>query len=238
MSTSVLIAGFIVVFLATAIQGAVGFGANLLAMPIMVQLDPDLVPGPTLVATALLNVFVVWAEREHIQFRPVGEALAGRLVGTGVAVVALGYLSQRGIGFAVVFMVLVAVGLSVAGVSAERTPRNMVTAGVASGFGATTAGIGGPPVAIMFSGARGPEIRASLAFYFLAGLVVTLGALSLAGRFGATEATSALALVPASVLGFAASRPLSRVIDRGYARPAILIISTVAALSLLYRLLA
>lgn len=231
-------AAFSVVFVATAVQGSVGFGANLLAMPLMAQINPDLVPGPTLIATALLNVLVLRAEWEHVEMQPIGEALAGRLVGTAAAVVALGFLSQRGVSFVIAATVLAGVALSASGFTAPRSRRNMMTAGAVSGFGATTAGIGGPPIALLFADASGPRIRGSLALYFLVGLLITLTALTVAGRFGVDQVAAGLALIPASILGFAASRPLSRVVDRGYARPAILVLCSAAALVLLARLLA
>lgn len=237
VSPQVFIEAFLLIFAASVVQGSVGFGANLLAMPIMVQIDPALVPGPTLLATALLNVLVIWHHREHINFAPISQALGGRIVGTGAAVVALGYLSQRGLGFVIAAVVLGAVALAVTGVTVPRNRRNMMAAGAASGFSATTAGIGGPPVALLFHDAEGPEIRGSLALYFLIGLVMTLVGLAYAGRFGTDHLMASLLLTPASVIGFLASRPASRFIDRGYARPAILILSTIAAVTLLARLI-
>lgn len=39
-----------------ALQGAVGFGADLVAAPLLVLIDDRLVPGPTIVATGVLNL--------------------------------------------------------------------------------------------------------------------------------------------------------------------------------------
>ena len=62
-----------------------------------------------------------------------------------------------------------------------------------------------------------------------------LVALFLVGRFGETELRLALVLLPGTLLGFAASRHLARVLDRGYTRPAVLIVSAVAAVSVIAR---
>ncbi len=237
MPVSILAAAFTVIVVATAVQGAVGFGANLLAMPVLVQIDPALVPGPTLLAIGVLNILVMWKERRSIEFQPISEALAGRLGGTALAVVALGFLSERGVAFVVAIVVLAAAAVSAVGFTAPRTRRNMMVGGTVSGFGATTAGIGGPPVALLFQNAPGPQIRGSLALYFALGLAMTLAGLAVAGEFGAEEASASLKLLPAAVLGYLASRPLSRVMDRGNARPAILVLCSAAAIVLLVRLL-
>ncbi len=46
----------------TCIQGAIGFGTNLVAAPILALIDPNLVPVPVIIASALFNVLV--AERD------------------------------------------------------------------------------------------------------------------------------------------------------------------------------
>ena len=43
-----------------AVQGAVGFGANLVAAPLLVLLDDGFVPGPVIVASGVLNVLLAW----------------------------------------------------------------------------------------------------------------------------------------------------------------------------------
>lgn len=236
LNTGIYLAALAVVVVTSTVQATVGFGANLLAMPVLVQLDPSLVPGPAIVVVVILNLFVLWRDRTAIHPGPVSIALAGRVVGTGLAVVALGMLSERGLGLVVAVVVLAAVAILSSGLSPPRTTVNMVTAGMLSGFGGTTAGVGGPPVALLFADTSGPEIRGSMAAYFLVGSLMSLFGLWLAGRFGPTEVALGVSLIPGALIGYAISGPLRQVVDRGFTRPAILALSTTAAIILLARL--
>src|SRR5690606_17755869 len=46
MSATQLILALVVLFVGSAIQGSVGFGLNLFAAPLLVLIDPGLVPAP------------------------------------------------------------------------------------------------------------------------------------------------------------------------------------------------
>jgi uncharacterized membrane protein YfcA len=233
---AIFAAALVVVLVTSTVQGTLGFGANLLAMPILVQLDPMLVPGPAIVPTVVLSVSILLRNRRSVHLDPVANALVGRAAGTGVGVAALAVLSDRGIGLVVALVVLAAVAAIAAEVSAPRTRANMITAGLLSGFGGTTAGIGGPPVALMFADTSGPEVRGSMSAFFIVGSAMTFVGLRLADRFGLTEIWLGLTLIPAALVGFRLSGPLGGVVDRGYTRPAILTLSSLAAVVLLTRL--
>lgn len=220
---------------ATAVQGSVGFGANVVAVPILLLIDPRLVPGPAIFAALALNLLMVWRDRRATSLGPVGTVLAGRLAGTVAGVAALGVLSDRGLAVVVAVTVLVVVAVTAAGFSAARTPRNLVTAGVVSGFSSSTAGIGGPPLAVLYADAEGPEIRGSMGALFVVGNVVTLAGLALAGLFGWDGVRLGLILTPAALLGFLSSRWMVPILDRGHTRTAVLTLGAVAAAGLLVR---
>jgi uncharacterized membrane protein YfcA len=59
----------------------------------------------------------------------------------------------------------------------------------------------------------------------------------LVGRFGQEEIFAALALVPAIVIGFFISNHVAPVIDRGFTRTALLVVSALAGLSVILRAL-
>jgi hypothetical protein len=62
--------------------------------------------------------------------------------------------------------------------------------------------------------------------------------LHFAGRVGLAEIVSGFYLVPGFILGYLLSPRLAGLIDRGYARPAVLVLATVSALVLIGRGLA
>lgn len=225
----------VIVFVACLFQASVGFGSNLIAMPIVVQLDPDLVPGAVMVASALLNVMVMIRDRQHVELRPVAAAAFGAAAGTGVAALILRQLSDRGLGVLVGLCVLAMVAITAFGRPPARSTRNLAIAGTAAGFSGTAAGIGGPPVVLLYQDADAGPLRGSLAGFFLATSALSFAGLHLAGRFGTEQLAAGAILVPAAVAAFVASKPLLRVIDRRMIRPAILTLSTTAAAVLLTR---
>ncbi len=113
--------------------------------------------------------------------------------------------------------------------------RNIAAASVVGGFAGTTSGIGGPPMALVYQRAEGPTVRGSLASYFVLASTVALVGLAFAGRFGLREIGAGLGLFPAVLAAFLASKRLLPIVDRGVTRPAILIVSALAAIILLVR---
>jgi uncharacterized membrane protein YfcA len=99
----------------------------------------------------------------------------------------------------------------------------------------TAVSIGGPPVALLYQHETGARIRGTLSAYFLIGVSLSLVGLHLIGRFGRPEILIALSLVPGILLGFVLSRRLVHVLDRGYVRRAVLLVSAASALAVLLR---
>lgn len=236
MSLAILAAAGAVVLVASAIQGSVGFGANILAVPVLLLLDPRLVPGPIILAVLGVNVAMLLRDRRATAVRSLGIILSGRLVGTVAGVSALALVGDRGLAIMVAVTVLAVVAVTARGLAVDRTPRNMVAAGLVSGFSASTAGIGGPPLAMLYADAEGPEIRGSMGALFVVGNLLTLIGLTVGGLFGRDELRLGLALAPAALLGFGATRWLVPVLDRGHTRRAILALSATAAAGVLARL--
>lgn len=218
-------------------QASIGFGANLIAQPIVYQFEPDLVPGSVLVSTATLSCLVLVRERDAVEFRAIGVSLAGSILGIGIGIIVVGSASNAALAILIAVCVLAMVAVTAFGPALPRTKRNLFGAGAAGGFGSLTAGIGGPPLALLFASADGPETRSFLSGFFLVASAFTFAGLAVAGRFGVEELVDGLVLVPAAVIGYLLSNPLLPLVDRGATRPAILVVSTVAAVTLLARTL-
>jgi uncharacterized membrane protein YfcA len=113
------------------------------------------------------------------------------------------------------------------------TTGTLVSAGLASGFMGTATSIGGPPMAMVYQRVTGPQLRATLAAYFVFGASFSLLTLAVAGEFGAHELELGLTLLPGVLAGFALSWLAARVLDRGYTRIAVLGCSAASALVLI-----
>lgn len=226
-----------VVALGATIQGSVGFGMNVLAAPLVVQVEPRLVPVPLLVAALVITVAVALRDRAHLVVGDLGWAVGGRIPGAVAGTVAVAMLSRDALALTLAGAVLLAVAVSVTGMQVPVTRTTLAGAGVASGFMGTATSVGGPPMALLYQHGAGDHVRANLSTFFAIGVVLSLAVLGLAGEIGPEEGWLALAVVPAVLVGFLASRWTRGHIDAGRVRPAVLGLSGLSALGLLIRTL-
>jgi len=221
--------------LGALVQGAVGFGFALVSAPLLILVNPALVPGPLLVASLLLTLLMTRREWHAVRGADLGWSLPGRAVGTVVALAVLRTVPPDRLALAIGVVILAAVAVSATGWHVALSPRSLFGAGTISGFMGTTSSIGGPPLALVYQREAGPRLRGTLAAYFTFGILISLTGLHAIGRFGRPEATLALGLLPGVVPGFAVSHRLARVLDRGYTRPALLAVAGASALAVILR---
>jgi hypothetical protein len=217
------------------VQGSVGFGVNVVAGPVLVLIDPELVPGPALVIAFVLTVLVAYRERGATDLGGFGWVFVGRVPGTVAGALAVSALPERATALALAAVVLLAVLLSVAGWRLRRTPQTLVGAGALSGVMGTMSSVGGPPIALLYQDERGAEVRGTLSSIFAVGALLSIVLLAIVGRFGIDELTVSLVMLPAVAVGFFASRWTASWLDRGYVRPAILGLCAASAIAALVR---
>jgi uncharacterized membrane protein YfcA len=233
VSPAAIVLAMVVIAIGAAVQGGVGFGMNLIAAPILAVLDPDLVPGPAIVAAVVLTVLVALREREHIDRDGVRWALAGRLPGTVAGALLVAAIPEGGVAVAVGAAVLLAVGLTVSGIHLRPDPPTLLVVGAVSGFASTVSSVGGPPMAVVYANEPGPVIRGTLSFIFVVGGLMSLGALVAVGDFGGHEALLSLLLLVPGTLGFLASKRLAVRVDSGASRNAVLAVAVLGAVTAL-----
>ena len=224
-----------VVVVGAILQGSMGFGLGLVTAPILVLLDPELVPGVIIGTGVPLALLIAWRERKALDAKLVRWAIVGRFPGSiagSLAVVALG---TRSLAIAFALSILLAVVVSIAGVSVRRTNSTMLTAGFLSGLSGTATSVGGPPMALVMQHSTGPELRAALATFMAFGSVFSLTMLIIVGEFAERELGITAVLVPAAALGFAVSARTNAVLDRGHTRTAVLTVAAVSAVAILVR---
>lgn len=228
----------VLTFVGATLQGAIGFGMGLLAAPLLILLDPRFVPAPMLVCTLVLTVLMAWREREDIDIQGIKWALAGRIAGTFAAGGILAFVAADTMVLLLGIFILSAVAMSVSGLRFEATNRALVTAGVVSGLLGTVAAVGGPPLALLYQHASGARIRSTISSFFVVGTILSLVTLWIVGRFGAVEFRLALVTMPGMLAGLALSRRIAPWVDRGYTRPAILIVVALTGALIIVRELA
>ncbi|GHH64667.1 permease [Streptosporangium violaceochromogenes] len=228
-----LLTAGLAVFVGAVVQGAAGFGVGLVAAPVVTMLNPDVVPGAIQVVSATMPLFTLVAERRGVDWRGLGFALLGRVPGGLLGGLVVVYVSTRALGLLVGVMVLGAAGLTAWTVGVPRTGRTITGAGFLSGLAGTATGVGGPPMALVYQGAKGPQIRATLALFFLLGALQSLAVLAALDRLPARALAFGALMVPFLVAGFLASGPLRRYLDGGRVRAAVLLLAAVSALALI-----
>ncbi len=222
------------VTIGATLQGTIGFGLGMFAAPLLLLINPAFIPAPLLCAALALTLSLTHRERHSIRFSDLGWALSGRVVGITGGVLVLATTSPDRMRFWFGVLLLAAVAMSASGIRFRPQPGALSVAGAVSGFMGTTISIGGPPMALVYQHASGPRMRGTLSAFFTIGVVMSLTALSFVGLFGRDQLTLALSLMPGVFFGLLLSRRTARVLDKGYTRIAVLVVSAVVGTVVLF----
>ncbi|GGU78805.1 permease [Lentzea flava] len=225
----------LVVALGGLLQGLIGFGLALIAVPLIALLDPALLPVPVLIVATAHASMSLAREFGHVDWRGVGWAMLGRLPGTLVGIWIVDALDPKGFGLVVGGSVLGCVLLSITTWRPQPRPKSLVTAGFASGSFGTATSVGGPMVALLYQNQAGPQVRATLAAFFVLGSGASVLGLLAAGQVTAHQLWTGLALIPFLIAGFLLSGPLRRKFDAGGIRTPMLIVAGASAVVLIVR---
>jgi len=238
LSTIALVGLLVASAVGGVIQGAIGFGFALVAVPTIALVEPDAIPVTVMLMAVPMTIVMALRERAHIDVGGFATIMVGRVVGIAGGVLLLELVPESGLTVLVGVMILLGVALSVGGLDIEPQRWVNVGAGVLSGVMGTTSAIGGPALAVVYQRRPGPELRSTLALSYLAGIVIAVGALAAVGRVEGWHVWLALELVPALLLGLWLSFRLSSVLDRGWLRPAVLAFAAVSGVVIVVRGLA
>ena len=192
-------------FIGAVLQGVIGFGMVVLAYPVLIIVEPELVPQSTLVAAFAPVLLMAWRTRGSSDWSEVKWFNVGRAPGYLGALVVLGWFSKRSLTIAGGLSVLVAVGLSLWAPRINRTRGNLVLGGLTSALLGTSIGIGGPPIGLLYQDESGDRLRSTVSLQMLLGSPISLIVLVLAGRLSQTDIVTGLALLPFTIGGNYAS---------------------------------
>ena len=129
------------------------------------------------------------------------------------------------------------VALSLVRVSVPNNRLSLLVSGLISGTSGTAAGIGGPPIAIVLADQPPPMVRATLATTFIFGTVISLTGLAVGGVLTTNAVGVGLIMIPATILGMLVARRLRGKVNRQGFRLGVLVLSSVAAVTLLVQAL-
>jgi uncharacterized membrane protein YfcA len=112
-----------IVAVGAAVQGSVGFGANLLAVPVLALLEPESLPTTLTLVIIPLAAVMARRERHGVDWAGVGWLMAGRLPGTVLGALVVASVAGDTISVLAGSGVLLAVGMSVLSTRADRSRR-------------------------------------------------------------------------------------------------------------------
>jgi uncharacterized membrane protein YfcA len=222
---------------AATVQGVVGFGSNLLAVPVVALIVPAALPGAMVIPGIPMAVTMALHERDHVDRRGTRFLLIGRVPGTVLGVAVVAAVSTSTLAIVIGLIVIAAVGLSVLASHLHPgvTPTTATVTGVATGLTGTAAAIDGPPLALLYQHHPPPEFRSTLATQFAIGSVFTLTALVLGRQLHGWQVLLGLSLIPSYLAGLGLSFVIRPRVHGRNLRPAVLTIAALAGLAAMLR---
>lgn len=228
----------LVVFVAAAVQGIMGFGGALVAMPLLVSLVgvQTATPAFAIIGTlaTLLNT-IRW--RSYVTLRDLMPLVIPAALGVPIGVLVLTRVDAHVVtrllgGVLVLYAVYNLLGR---GLPPLRNRAWAIAAGFSSGILSGAFNTGGPPV-IVFADASGwtaDRFRANLQTYFMLTSVFLLASHALTGNFTTTVYHTALIGVPALLVGQFVGVRLCRYINPARFRRLVLVLLLALGLQLL-----
>ena len=225
----------LVVTVGSILQASTGLGAGLIIAPLLALISLALIPGPIIFASLSLSSVMAWRGREHITYHRMPVLILGLLVGSAIGAWSMTLLPSEQLGLVFGVLILLAVGISFFGIRMRFTRPKLMASGALSGFLGTTSAIGAPVLALLYQYEKGATLRATLGFLYFVSSLMMLTLLHFAGKFGWHEFLLGLWLIPGFVMGYLAAGRIAAFLDQGYSRIAVLLISTLSAVSLMMK---
>lgn len=233
------ILGLIVVgmamFAGAVVHGTVGFGAVIVAFPVLVLVEPALLPQSVILASLPLTVVVYLRNRDSVIWPEVVNLAVSRIPGVAVGVLMVRSLSPNTLAYFGACFVLLAVVVTAVVPPVPRTAPLLSLAGLASGFFSTSVGVGGPPLGLMYQHETGGDLRATVGTVGLTGVATTTVGLAIGGQLSATDIRTGMALVPFGLAGALSARYVLKWADQR-ARRIVQIVSVLGAILAIVRL--
>ena len=223
-------------FLGAMLQGVIGFGMVILSFPVVVSIEPELLPQSALIGGIPMVGYMVWKHWGMAQWDEVGWFTAGRPFGFAGAVGLLALLDTRSLTLAAGCVVLVGIALSLWAPQVPRRPSTLAGAGFVSALFGTSVAIGGPPLGLLYQREAGPQLRSTVSAIVLLGNPISLVVLAASGNVSTTDLLTGAALAPFILAGNVSAKYVIPYFDQRL-RVVILVVCALAAIGAMSRVL-
>lgn len=226
---------FVSAIFGAVIQGAIGFGLNLVVVPVVALLWPEALPTSLIVMAIPMTIGSALRERDAIDLRGMGWVSVGRIPGVVAGAWLVSALASDTLARVTGGLVVAAALMSIFAPRLRVTTGASLVVGLVSGVMGTSSSIGGPPVALLYQHEPGPVVRSTLGATFAIGVAMSLAALAVAGEIHRHQVWLGVALMPAIGIGLYASRWLHHAVDTRWLRPGVLGFAIVSGAVVLLR---
>ena len=218
------------VLLGGLVQGSVGFGLNLVVVPVLAVLIPGSVPGSMVLISMPMTLTMLLREHHAIDWKGVRWITLGRLPGTLIGVAIVAAVPDTELAIVVGIVILLGVVASVIHPGLRVSRASAASVGTICGITGTAAGVDGPPIALLYQRAEPQTLRATLATCFLIGATISGTALAISGELTVEQLELTLILLGPMLVGLALSGTVRHRIPPTALRPIVLGFATVAGL--------
>jgi len=230
-----IVLAIIIVIFGAMLQGSIGFGLGPFSVPLLLLINPIFVSGPLLFIALVLTILMYKREKHAVNNNEIKWAVMGRTLGTITGAFVLTIISKNHLSLLFASVILLSLLIFISGIKLRLTSLNLIIVGTISGFMGTTTSIGGPPMGLLYQNEKGPRIRGTLSGIFMIGTILAIISLIIIKRFWVDEFFLALILLPGIFIGYFYSGYSTKILDKGYIRPSILIISAITSIILILR---
>jgi uncharacterized membrane protein YfcA len=222
---------------AATVQGVVGFGSNLLAVPVVALIVPAALPGAMIIPGVPMALAMAVTERDHVDWRGGRFIFLGRVPGTALGVAVVAIVSSQVLAIVIGSVVIAAVTVSIfaSHLHPGVTPATATATGVATGFTGTAAAIDGPPLALLYQHDAAPVFRSTLATQFTIGTLFTLIGLLVGRQLHGWQLLLGVSLMPSYLVGFGLSLVIRPRIGGRNLRPVVLTIAALTGVAAILR---
>jgi len=229
-----LLIAMLLIFTGSFIQSATGFGLAVVTSPFLMMLSPQYIPGPIVLVSLFIAVVNALKYRSTISLGGLKDAVIGRVPGTIAGATLLYYIDVAQLSLLLGIVVLMAVLVSLLPITLHPTRNRLIIAGFLSGFFGTSAGVGGPPMALLLQHQQAHLIRANLSAFFVVGCLMTLAVQIPVGYMSLQHIYLSLPLLPASYLGYRVAMLFVDRLSQQLVRTASLILCSLAGIGAIY----
>ncbi|MEG3639674.1 sulfite exporter TauE/SafE family protein [Magnetococcus sp. PR-3] len=223
------------VLVAALLQGATGFGYALVAAPVVMLLQPELMPAPIVISALLLTLLMSARNLPHIQWRWLGIALISYLPGLWIGAWLLTSLPPSWVSLLFGGLTLLAVGLSWVGRYPSASHALLLPSGVVSGIMGVTTTMNGPPLVLALQHLTVAQLRGTMGGFFFMAAIPTLFTLHEIGQLERLPVQLGFWLMIPVSMGFLCALYLSHWFDQEKGKKVVLLLAGVSGVVIVLR---